>query len=48
MTVSNYIKQNEILNSMDFVKVYTVITEMLEDGILTYEAFSKLQSQSAT
>ena len=32
--IYNYIKDNEVLNSLDFITVYTVIIELCRDGKL--------------
>ena len=37
MSISAYINSNELLKSLDFATVYTIIVELIEDGRLKWD-----------
>ena len=48
MNISQYIKQNERLNKLDFITVYNVIVELIEDGKMEwmFDDLPRIQPQS--
>lgn len=42
MSITQYINHSETLSKMDFITAYATISELLKDGLITWEQFKNV------